>query len=322
MRFLFDKIKFIFGLFSFVMLMSCSTQHPPTMRIGANHWLGYGTLYLADDLDWLRKDNLKLIEFPASTELIYAMRTGVIEAAALTLDEVLTLVQDGVKLKVILIFDTSHGGDALIAHHTIHNLADLKNKKIGVENTAVGAIMLSRALEQVNLTPSDVNIVPLTADEHVSAFESHAVDAIVTFEPIKTQLLAKKNAKILFDSSSIPNTIIDVLAVREDFLEKHPNSVKNALKLHFDALNYLRQNRQDAHRRLADRMLASEVELREGLSGILIPDLKTNHQFLDQKNYILDTKIKLLTQIMLQKRLLVRSVNTDSLLTTEYLPPL
>lgn len=317
-----NKLKLIMGTFILCMLVSCATQQPPMMRIGSNHWPGYGSLYLADDLNLLSKENIKLVEFSASTDSIYALRTGVIEAAALTIDEVLTLLQDGIKLKIVLVFDTSHGGDAIVSKPEIKNLSELKNKKIGVENTAVGAVMLTGALEQVGLTPSDVTIVPLTVDEHLNAFNTEKVDAIVTFEPIRTHLIKQQHANILFDSASIPNTIIDVLAIREEYLEKNPNAVKNLLQVHFDLLKKMNTDNGMVKRHFANRLGATEQEVNDSLAGILIPDLKTNYQLLDRKNALLDSKIKKLTQVMIQKKLLMRPVDTTQLLSVEYLPPL
>jgi len=47
------------------------------------------------------------------------------------------------------------------------------------------------------------------------AFKKRQVDAIVTFEPVKSELLSS-GANILFDSHQIPGRIVDVLVVRKN----------------------------------------------------------------------------------------------------------
>ncbi len=67
-------------------------------------------------------------------------------------------------------------------------------------------------------------VVPIEAGSHVDAYLQGRVDALVTFEPMRSILL-DRGARVLFDSTQIPGEIVDVLAVREDFLERHPERV-------------------------------------------------------------------------------------------------
>lgn len=122
-----------------LLLLSCGPAPEPLLRIGTNTWPGYEPLYLARSLGYYEGSPITLVELTSASEVIHALRSGTLEGAALTLDEVLTLLDDGFDLKVVLVMDFSNGGDVLLAKPGIDSTADLRGKRIAVEYTAVGA---------------------------------------------------------------------------------------------------------------------------------------------------------------------------------------
>ena len=100
-----------------------------------------------------------------------ALVNGRVPAAALTLDELLQVREGGVDARAILVFDASHGADVVMGHPSVTSLAQLRGRRIGVEDTALGALMLARLLESAGLKAVDVVKVPMTADQHVAAYE-------------------------------------------------------------------------------------------------------------------------------------------------------
>jgi ABC-type nitrate/sulfonate/bicarbonate transport system substrate-binding protein len=176
-------------------------------RIAANIWPGYEPLHLAAKLGYFAPLPVTVHEMPSSSASLHAFRNRTVDAAALTLDETLLLAQDGIDLRIILILDVSNGADVLMARPEITQPADLRGRRIGVENTALGAYVLSRALEQAGLLPTEVQVVSLTVDRHEEAYLTGEVDAVVTFEPVRTKLL-DRGARILFDSRRLPDEIL------------------------------------------------------------------------------------------------------------------
>jgi len=172
------------------LIFSCSQSQETTLRIGTNQWPGYKILYLANELGYFNKSHIRLVELPSSTEVILALRSGNLEGASLTLDEALTLINDGLDLQVILVIDYSNGADALLTKSLISSISQLKDKKMAVEYTAVGAILLDRALQSVSLDISDVEIAGCTLDRHINCFYDY--DALVTFEPVRINRVISK----------------------------------------------------------------------------------------------------------------------------------
>ncbi|WP_457641938.1 ABC transporter substrate-binding protein [Persephonella sp.] len=273
------SLKFVFFAI-FIFLTGCYKDDPVFLKIGTNIWPGYEPLYLARELGYLKNRSIHLVEYSSASQVIRAYRNGIINGAALTLDEVLLLKSYGFNPRIVLVMDVSNGADVIIAKPYIKDLKDLKGRKIGVENSALGAYLLSRALEIAGLTEQDISIVPIEIDEHYKAFIKNKVDAVVTFEPVKSKLL-KKGGKIIFDSSQIPNEIVDVLVVEEDYIKTYPYIVKDIVESWFKALEFWEKNEGKALKIMAKREGISPKQLKETYECLKIPDRKTNLELID-----------------------------------------
>lgn len=212
------------ALLLLVAAAGCTLDPPPSLRVGTLLWPGYEPLYQARDRgDWTDQQ-VQLVEYLSSTQVLRAFRNGAIDGATLTLDEAMVLDETGYPLEVVLLLDASNGADAVLARPPLKSLAELRGKRVGVENTAMGAYVLLRALSQAGIQASELQIVPVPANEHVRAYESGTVDAVVTFEPMLAEL-RKKGANVVADSRSTPGEIVDALVVRKAFAEAHPEQV-------------------------------------------------------------------------------------------------
>ena len=285
------------------------------LRVGSNQWIGYEPVYLARSLGWLDEHRVRLVELPSSTQVMQALMHGNLEAGMLTLDEVLTLRARGVPLKVIALMDFSDGADVLVGRPGMR-LEDLRGKRIGVENTAVGAILLDAALRAAGLTTNDVRIVPVEVDDHVEAFHSGRVDAVVTFEPSRSRLL-DEGGVVLFDSSRIPGRIIDVLAVRADALPEHAAQIEHLLQAYYRALDYLRDHREAACQRIAPRLHLSPDAVCESYGGIRLPSRALSRTWLSDGT--LEQRAAELARLMYRRGLLPKPVSTSDLAEPRFL---
>lgn len=137
-------IILLIAILSFSGYLFFSNNTVPTLplRAGISPWPGYETLFLARSLGYLESSSIRLVELPSATEVMQALRNESLEIATLTLDETVTMLASGVKLKVVAVMGISSGTDALLAQPQYQSLQDLKGKRIGVENTAAGATVL------------------------------------------------------------------------------------------------------------------------------------------------------------------------------------
>jgi len=289
------------------------------LKVGTNVWPGYEPIYVAREIGKLDK-NIKLIEFGSTSQVMRAYRKNLINGAGLTVDEVILLKSFGFSPKIVLVADVSNGADVLIVKPYIKSLKELKGKRIGVENTALGAFYLTRILEKAGLTDKDIKIVPLEINEHFNAFVKNKIDAVITFEPVKTRLI-KVGGKVIFDSSMIPNEIVDVFVVEESYIKKNKNTVHNFVKNWFDGLNYLNKNPEKAYKIISAREGSTLEEIRKSYKGLVLPSKEENIKIMKNK---LPKTILIITNIMKKKGLLEKSfnLNPEDMIDTRFLKDL
>lgn len=305
----------------FVLLFSsCGWLVDKPVSIASHAWVGYEPLFLARNEGWLDVRRVQLAETLSATESLKALAEGKVDGATLTLDEVLKARAQGIPLTVIMVFDISAGADMLIARPGIRQLSDLRGKRIGFEQDAVGALMLASVLRAAGLSKEDIKPVTLTIAQHLDAWARNQIDAIITFEPIAIQLLAQ-GAIRLFDSRQIPDTIVDVLAVRSDVLDRsHATAVRHLIAAHFRALDYLSRNPQDAAYRMASHLGLPVSDVLPAFKGIWLPDAANNRRLLaGTPPKLLDTARKV-SAIMVKEKLLPRDDTLISLVQADFLP--
>ncbi len=278
-------------------------------------------MHLAQSLKYFDTKQVRLVELANASQSSQAMRNGTVDAAMLTLDEVLNLKQNGLDLRIVLVMDVSNGADVLMANPSIAKLADLRGKRVGVESSAVGAVMLDAALTTAGLSSTDVQLIPMPVNEHVAAYRDGKLDAIVTFEPSRTELLAQ-GAHILFDSSRIPGRIVDVLVVTDEAILNHSKPLSDMVTAHFKALDYLSKHAQDAANRIAPFLQVTADQVLPQFEGLKLPDLTENQAQLAGSSPKLISAAVNLRDLMLKQKLLSRSVLVDQLVDPSFLPPI
>lgn len=299
---------------------SCRLFEDKPITVAAHVWLGYEPMFLARSEGWLDTQQVSLLETGTATESIQALMDNKADAAALTLDETLKARAMGLPLTVVMVFNTSVGADMLVADKSIKTLSELKGKRLAYEASSLAEVMLVNVLLEANLSKQDVNLVKVGVDEHVAAWRRKQVDAFITYEPVATQLLSSDMHK-LFDSRQIPNTIVDVLVVREDAMDAaHSKAIRHLISAHFRALSHLKHNPQDAAYRMSEHLKIDEQKVLGAYKGLLLPDADNNYLMLTDETPPLLVSARKLSALMLQHRLIDHSDNLSSLIDAGYLP--
>ncbi|MBI5460718.1 MAG: ABC transporter substrate-binding protein [Gammaproteobacteria bacterium] len=294
------KASLLAGLLA--LLSGCQAPEPP-LRVAMIQWVGYQPLHLAQTLGYFGGQPIRLADFNSNIESLRAFRNGDVEVAALTLDEVLLLHADAHDAHVVLVMDYSQGADAIVSRPEYPDMASLKGKRVGVENTAAGAYMLARALEQAGLTSDAVEIVKVGAENQAQAYRDGSVDVLVTYEPLRTQLV-NMGAREQFNSTQIPGEIVDVLAVRGSVLKERPEAIAALLSGWFRALDYAQAHPDDTAQRLAPRLELSAAEYRQAVAGIRLPALAENCALLNNPATQLGATVARVHALMIRMGLL------------------
>lgn len=299
-------------------LSGCSPR-PPLLRAALNDWIGYAFLYLARDRLAAQGGQLRLIEFPSNTAAMTALFNGDVGIAALTLDEVLRAREGGLDAQVVLVMDQSHGADVVMARPEFGGLERLKGLRVGVEASAVGALMLSKLLQAAGLNASDVVKVDTTADRHVEAYREGEVDVVVTFEPFASAL-RQAGAVAWVDSRQFPGLIVDVLVVRRDHVPELREGLRGLVAAHFESIDAWRKQPQRAEAAMAGHLQMTPAEVAEALKGLIVPDLAANRAWLSGGQPKLLHSAQALGTLMTSEGLLRHMPDLDDLCEPAFLP--
>ena len=302
-----------------VALLGGCEQHEPLLRVGTNTWLGYEFLHVAEQQGVLDPARVRMVRMGSATLVVQALAAGQLEAAGLTLDEVLTAVADGIPLRVLAVCDFSKGADAVVARAGLTNPADMKGKRVYVEKSAVGAVMLDAFLKFEGLAPTDVEIHYATVDEHAAEFKAGGADLVVTFSPVVEQL-EKLGATRVFDSKQVPGRIVDVLVATEASLKRNPQALRHLVATQFKMVGKLKSEPAGLASLLAAGLGMAEADVPAAYLEIELPDLASNRQWLEGPSPKLRTSAEELQQVMLSANLLNSRVTLDDLFYPAFLP--
>ena len=248
-----------------------------------------------------------------------ALERGTVDGACITLDELLRARDNGMQLTAVLVFNISAGADHVLARRGITSIRQLAGKRIAVERSALGDLMLHLSLQAAGLDCTQVQVVPMTPDNHHQVWQAGQVDAMVCYEPIASQL-QHAGAHSIFDSRSLPGMIVDLLAVRTDLLDQYTAQLRSLTNAHFRACHHLLHFPQDAAYKLAERLKLTARGVLETYRGLELPNVSANRRYLAGPSAQLLATVRTLGPIMQRHGQLKQAASLEALLDARFLP--
>ena len=288
-------------------------QRPAPLKVGTNIWVGYEPLYLAQSLGFYQDAGIELVEFSNATQVLQAYKGGLIDVAALTLDEVFVLQTMQEKPKILLIVDFSNGADSIIAQPQFPDIQSLADKRIGVENTAMGGFFLARAFQASGLSLDQLQIIPLSVGEHEQAYLANRVDGLVTFDPTKSRLI-KQGAHEVFNSSQIPGEIVDTLVANDQVIDHYRPALTRLVQGWDQAVRYIQEHSKKAAQAISKRLKVEPKLVLESYEGVKLINAQENYQMMKDPGSSIYKALKELPIFLQKKKLLTSAPETKHLL--------
>ena len=156
---------------------------------------------------------------------------------------------------VRLLAGATSGGAGLVVKPSINTAADLKGKKLAspqLGNTQDVALRKWLKSQGLNTTPEgggDVQILPQDNAQTLDTFKSGQVDGGWVPEPWTSRLEIDGKGKLLVNETGLwpgGKFLTTTVIVRTAFLKDHPDVVRNFLKGHVEATDYVNQHPAEA----------------------------------------------------------------------------
>ena len=218
------------------------------VKIGLSDWPGWVAWYVAEQKGFFKKHgaDVKLVWFANYTDSISALSAGQVDGNSQTWSDTMAPLAKGIALKTILVNDNSAGNDALMVGPKIKSFADLKGKKVALEEYSVSHFILTMALTRNGMTLQDVNVVNLSAGDAAAAFMAGRVDAAVVWNPWINTIQTSGKGTPLFTSKDLPGLVPDLLVVKEKSLMANRKDFIGMIKAWYEVEAFLRSNPDEA----------------------------------------------------------------------------
>ena len=180
-------------------------------------------------------------EFLAGYLMTEAMAAGELDIAAVMVGtSSITSYAGGRGLQIFAAYSQAPGGFALVtkADASFQQIADLKDKSIGLPVGTETHLLLGKALEEAGLALSDVHTVNMLVPDAVTALMGGQIDAACVVEPVLSNLEMQGKIRVLRDGVGLMPGLT-VTTVRKDLLKERPEILAAYLGAHMRSLEFM-----------------------------------------------------------------------------------
>jgi NitT/TauT family transport system substrate-binding protein len=253
---------------------------PVALTIGHDLWVGYSGVFVAQDLGYFKGAGLEVTLKPFSNpgDTLPALLSNQLDAGLTTLQNLAVLNGNSeTDVVAIGVLDSSNGADAVVAKKSIAGLKDLKGKTVALTLGEVNHFLFLAGAKQAGLDPATVKLTSMSADDAGAAFVAGKVDAAVTWEPWVTKA-TKSGGHVIFTSASVPDTIMDAVAVRRSKLHANHAAYASLLSSIDRGVQYLRAEPDKAAVIIGKYLSAPAEDVKAMLAGDKIYGSADNQQ--------------------------------------------
>jgi NitT/TauT family transport system substrate-binding protein len=258
-------------------------SEPLALSLGYSVWVGYGPLFIAADQGYFAEEGLDvtLVNVENPGDRFTAMAGNQLNGLVSTLDTMAQYCNADNPFKTVLALDESSGGDGIVTSPDITSIEDLRGKSIGVNIGSVSQFFLEYIMQENGLTDDDVSLIRMSQGDVPAALASDRIDAGVTWEPHLSTSVSN-GANLLVDSSTTPGLIVDILVLRQDIIDEHPEATQGLINAWNKSIEFWKANPDEAATIMAEGLgsfYETADDINADLGGVTLYDAEANHTF-------------------------------------------
>jgi NitT/TauT family transport system substrate-binding protein len=209
----------------------------------------------------LRPDRLRLSTFNAGPAAVEALFSGALDAAYLGPNPAINAFVRSKGEAIRIVSGATSGGASLVVRPTIADARDLRGTKLatpqlgGTQDVALRHWLRSQGLETDIQGGGDVSVTPQDNAQTLETFRRGLIDGAWVPEPWVSRMVQEAGAKVLLDEASLwpgGRFVTTQLAVRTEFLRKHPETVRRLLRAQVETDRFVNATPAEAQQ-LANR---------------------------------------------------------------------
>lgn len=258
--------------------VSCHSSQPPIsttsptttaaapIRLGFSNWPSFVNWQVAQQEKIFAENKVEVdLKFYDYAKSLQAMAKGELDANMQALSDTVRTIAEGTASEqvIVLLSDTSNGGDAIIADKNIYKITDLKGKKVATEQGEIDHFLLLLGLKKAGINQADIQFKNLDQRATAAAFVEGQVDAAGLYIPYTSEALKRPGSKVLFSSKDFPQAIPSHLVVTRKLMNERPQDVQALVNTWFATLDFIRKNPEKSYKIMADYIGVSVEEFKK-----------------------------------------------------------
>lgn len=260
-------------------------EEDSSFTLSVNSWVGFAPFWLAQEKGFYEDEGVivKIVTIDDTAQRKAAMIRGSIDGLGDTVDLLVLSRAQEVPSVAVMQIDVSNGADGILVTENINSVSDLEGQTVAVQKNFVGEAFLNYILEKNNMSPNDVRTVDTESGAAGAAFVSGNVDVAVTYEPWLSKAKERSGGKVLISSADEPGVIVDILSINEEYLASNKETVSGVMRAWFRAIEYWKENPDEANALMARYYDVSVEEFEELISGLVWPTYEENLTYFDEE---------------------------------------
>ena len=250
----------------------------------------------------------EIVTFPSLVQRMQAVATGSVDVGNGGLSATMQVATKGLPMSVLA--NGCDGGWMTLARPGITSFAQLRGKKIAVQNGSIGLVSLNWKLKQEGID-KQVELVFLDNQDQPTPLARGDVDAICCFEPYATFAELNgfgKRIWVPYDSPMGKTNLGFVASAA--FIAKEPDLVRALVKAHVTATNTMRDNPS----------IAVETTIKQFNMSREIAEASTKNLFFSaDSGTAFQTGLRSLAGMMMEDKLLDSEPNWDQFIDTRFI---
>lgn len=196
---------------------------------------------------WADKYDIEIdvVQINDYIESINQYTAGKFDGCTMTNMDALTIpAASGVDSTALIVGDFSNGNDGIILKGK-KELKEIKGQSVNLVELSVSHYLLARALDSVGMSEKDIKVVNTSDADLVAAYASGDVSAVVTWNPLLSEITSMPESNLVYDSSKAAGEIIDMMVVNTKTLSENPKLGKALTGAWYEIMGLMKADSKD-----------------------------------------------------------------------------
>jgi NitT/TauT family transport system substrate-binding protein len=307
------------------LINACSlgqNQSLKPLRVGITSWVGFDIARYAEPSGIFKQRGLEIdfVRFENQQDSSRAVMRGALDAAFVSLWDVMQVDPGNGKPVVLMTTNISAGADGIVAKPEIKSVEDLRGKKVGAKLGTVNHLILLEALKANQIKPSDVQLLDYSNEVAAQKIKEGEIDAAVLWEPMLGETAKNIKGNVIYTTKQVDSLVIDALMSSDMIVKAKKAELKQFMLEWFDVMHAVETQPKEVFNTVGKKLGQSGESFASDYAGLKKGDMTLNRRMFAAEGRLNSAKaeiVQLLKADPRHGRVIRQDVQIDATLVNE-----